>query len=166
MSRSVPREWLKFRYLDAKRILVGLRNVEQTLPLHQLRPEAAALRTHELRKFGQGRQAALFCYGIGQVLGVPVSFAQVEAQDYDIVARYIANDEAHYVPVQLKEWVPETIQNARTLQAEIDKLSKYVDSTDLVVAFHLNRDGRVRINELVLPVGKIAELWFFGAMEP
>lgn len=159
-----PREWLTYRYLDPKKILVGLRNIEKSYPLDELKYEAASLRTRELRPFGEGRQAALFCYGMSAALGVPVVFSQVERQDYDIVARFVANEETHFVPVQLKEWVPSFMPNAVSLQDEINKLAKYADSSDLVVAFHLNRTTRVEIEKLALPK-TIGELWFYGAKD-
>lgn len=165
MSLRPPREWLKYSYLDPKKILIGLRNIEQDYPLSELRYEAASLRTRELRPFGEGRQAALFCYGMGIALGVEVYFAQVERQDYDIVAHFVADNESHFVPIQLKEWVPDFLPNAGTLQDEVAKLSKYADSTDLVVAFHLNRTTRLELDHLVVPT-TVAELWFFGAMDP
>ena len=144
--------------------MVGLRGIANSHPLHQLRYEARSLRTHELRKFGEGRQGALFCYGMGQVIGAKVSFALVERQDFDLVARFEAEGKTNYVPVQLKEWVPSFMPSPQPLQVELDKLAKYVDSKDLVVAFHLNREASVLLSELSFPQ-TIGELWFFGAAE-
>ena len=164
MTVRVPREWLKYEYLDPEKILVGLRGIANSHPLHQLRYEARSLRTHELRKLGEGRQGALFCYGMGQVIGAKVSFALVERQDFDLVARFEARGKTNYVPVQLKEWAPSFMPSPQPLQVELDKLAKYVDSKDLVVAFHLNREASVLLSELSFPQ-TIGELWFFGAAE-
>lgn len=164
--RRVPREWLSLNYLDPERLLAGLRQVEKAFPLQALRYSASALRTHELQRFGEGRQAALFCFGMSKVLGLQVMFAQAEERDFDVVARFAADDEVRYVPVQLKEWVPNKLNPEASLQREIDKLAKYADSKDLVVAFYLNRGTHVAFSELQLPVGNLAELWFFGATDP
>jgi hypothetical protein len=166
MTDRVPREWQTLRYLDPQRLLVGLREIALKLPLDTLRYHAASLRTHDLRTFGEGRQAALFCYAMGRVIGSPVCFAQAEARDHDIIARFAANDLLNYVPVQLKEWVPDFLKPSATLQDELNKIARYVNGNDLVVAFHLNRDVSIRLSELNLPHGKVAELWFYGATDP
>lgn len=163
MARRLPREWTQYEYKDARKILVGLRELEQAVPLAGMDYKVASLRTHQLRSYLEGRQAALFCYGIGQILGTHVSFAQVEREDYDIVTRRVVGDELVYTAVQLKEWVPNRIKEESSLQKELDKLQKYVDAKELVVAFHLNRVARIEPKKLNFPVGAIGELWFFGA---
>lgn len=166
MSTSVPHEWETLQYLDPERFLVGLRRIALTYPLNELRYHVSSLRTRELRRAGEGRQAALFAYGMGQVLGVPISFAHSEAKDHDVIVRYVANQRLNYVPVQLKEWVPDFLNSQSTLQDELDKLVKYADSRDLAVAFHLNRDVTIHLSKLKLPHGRIGELWFYGTSDP
>lgn len=100
---------------------------------------------------------------MSQVEGSPVTFAQSEASDYDLIARYISGDIAHYVPIQLKELVPDHVNPRASLQAELDKMAKYVDSPELVVAVHLNTEKHLEFADLRVPVGRIAQLWFFGA---
>ena len=165
-ARRVPRELQSLSYIDPERLLVDLRRIELELPLQTLRYAASSLRTRELKRFGEGRQAALFCYGMSKLLGLQVQFAQAESKDFDIIARYVVNDEVSYVPVQLKEWVPGTVNPQASLQSEIDKLAKYADSKDLVVAFYLNRRAQVTFSELRLPEGQLGELWFFWAADP
>lgn len=165
-ARRVPRELQSLPYIDPERLLVDLRRIEQELPLQTLRYAASSLRTHELKRFGEGRQAALFCYGMSKLIGLQVQFAQAETKDFDIIARYVVNDEVSYVPVQLKEWVPSTVNPQASLQGEIDKLAKYADSRDLVVAFYLNRRAHVKFSELRLPEGRLGELWFYWAADP
>jgi hypothetical protein len=165
LATSVPREWQTLRYLDPRHILLGLRQIALTQPLDQLEYKVASLRTRELRGVSEGRQAAIFSYGIGQLLGAPIAFAQSESRDYDVVVRYVANGHVNYVPVQLKEWVPEFLNSHADLQSELDKLDKYVDSHDLAVAFHLNRNATIHLSELKLP-RTIGELWFYGATDP
>jgi hypothetical protein len=162
----VLREWAQLRYLDPEKLLVGLREISRTLPLDKLEYRVASLRTRKLRKYGEGRQAALFCYAMGKVVGSPVMFAQIEDRDHDIVARYVKENTLFYAPVQLKEFVPSPVNPSATLQQELDKLGKYADATDLVVAVHVNRNFSGLISELSLPKGKIGQLWLYGALEP
>jgi len=162
---AVPREWLKLQYMDPELFLVGLREIALTMPLDELHYKVSSLRTHALRKAGESRQAALFAYGMGQVLGSPVAFAVYEAQDYDAVVKYAANGKVTYLPVQLKEWVPDFLNPSATLQDELDKLAKYTDSKDLAVAIHLNREATIHLSKLTLPHGSIGGLWFYGATD-
>lgn len=163
--RRVPREWLQYQYLDPEKILIGLREIARTYLLHELHYHSRTLRTRNLRKYGEGRQAALFCYGMSQALGTKVSFAQVERQDYDIVTTCELEGDVNFAPVQLKEWAPDFLPSPEPLQVALDKLAKYADSTDLVVAFHLNRRTKVILSELSLP-RSIGGLWFYGCTEP
>ena len=166
MNSTVPREWEKLYFLNPTKLLVGFRDIAVQNPLHELPYEVASLRTHALRKFGEGRQAALFCYGMSQALGIETAFALSESRDHDIVVRFYANNRFNFVPVQLKEFVPNFLNEKATLQKELDKLSKYADSTDLVVVFYLNRVTTINLSELNFPKEKIGELWFFGASDP
>lgn len=163
---TVPREWLNLQYLDPERFLVGLREIALTLPLDEFNYEVASLRKRDLRKASESRQAALFAYGMGKaVLRAPTAFAVSEAQDYDVVLKYATKGTIAHIPVQLKEWVPDFINQSATLQSELDKLSKYTDSKELVVAFHLNRDATVHLSELKFSQVKIGALWFYGATD-
>ncbi|MBL0420165.1 hypothetical protein JI739_07375 [Ramlibacter sp. AW1] len=158
----VPREWAKRDWFCPREILIGYRRIALELPLDQMSYPVASLRTNKLKRYREGRQAALFCYGISQRLGTPVHFALIEDSSFDVVAHYNKDGASHFVKIQLKEWVPRFLPRAQTLQNELGKLSKYTESDDLVVAVHLNRDEIVRINELQMPEN-IGELWFFGA---
>ena len=166
MNTGIPREWLKLQYIDPAHTLIRMRHIELTQPLEELPYKVASLRTNELRGPREARQGALFTYGLGQCLGVPINFALSEEQDYDIVVRYAANGIVNYLPVQLKEWVPETLNPQSTLQDEIDKLAKYVDSKNLAVAFYLNRDTSFNLSVLELPRERIGGLWLYGASNP
>lgn len=166
MNKRAPREWQTLNFIDPKRVLISLREVAQTLSLSDLRYPAASLRTHELRPYGEGRQAALFCHGMSQAMNRRVDFAMVEVQDYDFVARFADSQGALvFAPVQLKEWVPDFLNPSATLQDELDKLDKYVDSEDLVVAVHMNRTATIHLSELRLPRGRIGELWLYGTTD-
>lgn len=158
--------WKNLRFLDPERVLIGLHDIAKMYPLNSFPYEFSSLRRRDVRHFGEGRQAALFCFAMSKVVGVPVWFAQTEASDYDIVTRFRRNDVDHYAPVQLKELVPARVNAASSLQGELDKLSKYVDSADLIVAFHVNRDVRLEPSDLRLPRGAIAQLWLYAATAP
>ncbi len=162
----VPREWTtKFDWYDPRAILIAYRQIAEDFALDLMPYPLASMCTNKLKRYREGRQAALFCYGMAQRLQTPIQFALIEGQDFDVVAHYEQGGESHFVPIQLKEWVPHFLPSASTLQLELDKLSKYVDSEDLVVAMHLNRQGTVLLNELRFP-RNIGELWFFGAKAP
>lgn len=152
--------------LCSEKILLGLLDVQLSYPLHELRYQAASLRTRELRDFGEGRQAALFCYGMSQRIGHAVSFAQHEARDYDVVARIEAGDQLNFVPVQLKAWVPEQVNPSSCLQAELDKLTKYADAKDICLAVYLNRSDKLDFSQLQFPFSKVNELWFYWCSNP
>lgn len=82
---------------------------------------------------------------------INVSYAHCEESDYDFVASYCYEDALNYVPIQVKELVPETLNSEAALNKEIGKLSKYADSTDLCIAIHLNRAESVNFSELEIP---------------
>jgi hypothetical protein len=161
--KRVPNEWKRLTYLDPEAVLARYREIELSSHIESLGYSVKSLRTNSLKICREARQAALLCYGMSKVLGAKVWFAQFENRDFDIVARYQIGEEQHFVPVQLKELVPATLQPSATLQREIDKLNKYVAGQDLAVAFHINREMTLRVEELKLPLGKLGELWLFGA---
>jgi hypothetical protein len=166
--RRIPNEWNKLEYLDPEAVLLGLRELQYSGVLEALPYKVAALRTHELRLYQEGRQAALFCYGMSHRVGKKVLFSMVEKQDYDFVAFYQDDDVQRFAPVQLKELVPpETVPNGPLpeLQKEIDKLKKYTDSEDLVVAIHINRNITINPAELRPPQANLGALWLFGATD-
>src|SRR5690606_4253872 len=80
----------------------------------------------------------------------------------DFVVRFERDGFLNFVPLQLKELVPEQVSNSASLQVEIDKLEKYVDSSDLVVAFHLNRNFELVPEQLDFSRLRLRQLWFVG----
>ncbi|TDY36014.1 hypothetical protein [Janthinobacterium sp. 75] len=159
----IPREWLKLTYHRPRIILNGLRRIQCGGQLNGLPYTIAALRTRELKPFLEGRQAALFCHGIGTRIGREVSFALFESADYDIVARYEDGGVMRMVPVQLKELPPSAVNSNVDLQQILDKLGKKLpDSKDLVVAIHLNRDIQgLHTEGLRIPTG-FGQIWLYG----
>ena len=160
------KQWQKLEYYDPKGVLIALRNFALTNPLDELPYALSSLRTNQLKPYREGRQCALFCYAIAQHLGFDVRFAFNEQSDIDFVGRYEIPGEVLFVPIQVKEFVPNRVRANANLQDEINKLSKYADSQDLVVAFHLNRDAHIDLAELDFSSVPVKELWFFGASAP
>jgi hypothetical protein len=163
---TVPREWIKLTYYRPRRILDGLRRIQQSGLLDGLPYKVASLRTHKLKLQLEGRQAALFCHGVSARLGREVSFALFESSDYDIVAKFEDGGITKMVPVQLKELPPFEVHAPVELQHILDKVGRSLpDSKDLVVAIHINRDiNDLRPAELRLPDG-LGEIWLYGAKD-
>ncbi|MEY3359120.1 MAG: hypothetical protein RLZZ537_187 [Pseudomonadota bacterium] len=159
------RQWSKLPYYDPKSLLIALDKVSDQVAAANLPYNLSSLRTNELNQFRERRQCALFCYGMSQRLGTEVRFAVFEESDTDFIGKYIFLDEVHYVPLQVKEIVPSVVSDAVTLQDEIDKLEKYTDSKDLVVAFHINRVIHVDFAQLDFSRVPVMELWFFGCVD-
>lgn len=126
------------------------------------------LRTNGLKSERELWQACLFAHGLASaVLNTEVYVAPIEAEDFDCVVQWFADGTQFFAPVQLKELVPENVNSNASLNEELIKLSKkYVASPDLVVAFYLNRQFRLDLNDTAIPKVNIAELWFFGAVSP
>jgi hypothetical protein len=165
MKRKPPREWYGFSYYDPKGVLLKLREIEQRFAGHGIDEKIFRLRTNDLRGIREGRVAAIFSYGISTaVLGAPVRIASVEKEDFDFLVCTEKGNEVIFTPVQLKELAPADLNPTASLDTEIAKLGRYVSSSDLVVAFHLNREQRVDFSSLHIPPLPIAELWFFGAL--
>ena len=153
-------------YKDPKPFLLELRKLELELASKELSKKVRALRTNSLNEYRQLREAALFCYFMGQRIGTTIYLAKDESQDYDFVTKWSDGDYTSYSPVQLKEIPPADINSNIDLDEIISNLKKYTDSKNLVVAIHLNRQLRFEPKELAIPSLNIAELWIFGAVSP
>lgn len=163
---KAPREWHGLKYYRPRPILDGLRKIERSGALKGLPYKVASLRTHKLKIYLEGRQAALFCHGVSERIGSEVTFALFEAADFDIVARFDAGGVTHLVPVQLKELPPSHLNPLEQVQRILDKLAtKLTDSSDLVVAIHINRDiNDLRPAELRIPQN-VGQIWLYGAKD-
>ena len=157
------RDWEKLKYLDPEPLLIGLKEFYDLNPMQMLPSVVSNLRRRDVRHIGEARRCALFCYGVGKALGVKVLFADHESEDYDYVGLYRTGKIFNFVPIQMKEFVPTSVNPTTQLQAELDKLSKYKDSSNLIVAVHVNRTGLLNLSHLHISHLKIKELWFFGA---
>jgi hypothetical protein len=153
---------LDFR--DPAPFLAGIRSLEPQLARSDLPDNVKNLRTNSQRHWRELRQAAIFCYGMGQRIGQTVYLARSEALDYDFVAHWVVDDELHFAPVQLKEVPPAKLNPTASLQAVVDGLpEKYPDSANLTIAIHINKAGRCDLGALKVPPMRVAALWLFGA---
>jgi hypothetical protein len=80
--------------------------------------------------------------------------------DYDAVIRWQRADERRFTPLQLKEFVPDGVNDRATLDEIFEGLTRYRDSTDLTVAVFLNR--RFRLEEISCPRLTLGGLYLFG----
>ena len=62
--------------------------------------------------------------------------------------------------------MPAKLNPNASVQAAVNALTKYIDSDDLVVAIHLDRQILFDPAQLIVPDLSSAELWVFGALEP
>ena len=165
MDRAGLNEAKKLTYRDPVVALQELRAMEAQFATSELAPEVRHLRTNELKKVREFRQAALFCHGMSSRVGQSVRFAPVESADYDFIATWSSGTDQHFAPVQLKELVPESLNPAATVQDLVNGLSKY-SSSSLTVAVFLNRSGRFSPREIHIPPLRISALWFLFAVAP
>jgi hypothetical protein len=160
-------QWTNLRYHDPENVLIEFRKIENYIQDKQIDEKVRSLRTNKLKRHKEGREAALFCYGLGKsVLNTKVFFALSESSDYDIVSCWNDGKDLVYTPVQLKEVVSDLINPKASLVNEIAKLSKYSNSQNLVVAIHFNKKVNFDFRGIRMPDLKIAELWLFGALKP
>ena len=167
----MDRAWLRYaqtlRYQDPAGFLVKLRQLEGRVARSDLPETVRQLRTNKLKPWRELREGALFCQGMSKRIGQTVYLAKGESQDYDFIACWVVDEQQHLAPVQLKEVVPHDRNPKTSLQAIVDALpAKYVASSQLTVAIHLNQQVRFEPSELVVPPLNIAALWVFAAIEP
>lgn len=164
-SRSALKAFTALAYRDPVAVLRELRQIEMQIVDADLSPQVRNLRTNDLKRIREFRQASLFCHGMSLRIGHQVLFSPVESSDYDFVATWQIADVRHFAPVQLKELVPDHLNASATVQALVDGLRKY-SGDDLVMAIFLNREGRFSLEDVVLPALRIAELWFVFSTTP
>lgn len=164
---QAPRDWLKLKYHDPAHVLAGLREIAIALGRTATPNAIKNLRTNTLKPYREGRQAALFCFGISQRLGRTVKFALQEQQDHeaDAIGLIELDGKALFLPIQLKEVPPTALNSSVALQDILTKIGQHYGGThDMIVAVHVNRNTRIVISELAIPKN-IAELWLYGATD-
>lgn len=159
------KEWDNLEYHDSRKVLLELRELQEKVVESDLPDNVKNLRTRGSQNYSEGRQAALFCYGIGSaVLNTKVYHARSEVSDYDCVALWEKESIQSYTPIQLKELVPESLNSKAILNVELEKLKKYVSSEDLVIALYVNRAYRLVFSEIQVPDLRVAGVWLYGGL--
>jgi hypothetical protein len=159
-------EWSKLKFVDPAVVLPQLRQIQLEFATSKLNESVKNLRTHKLRTYREGWEAALFCYGMKKVMGVTVYILPYEASDYDAVATWVKDDTQHFTPLQIKEIVPRKLNPETDINKEIAKLTRYPVSNDTTVVIHVNRTGRLELQSIKVPKLNIASLWLIGATKP
>jgi hypothetical protein len=113
MRTKFPREWATLEYRSARDYLVSVAPLRAALAASDTDERIVNLRTNKLKQVGELWQASLFAHGVGSsVLGAEVYLAPVEDQDFDCVAQFLLDNTQHYVPIQIKELVPEHLNSS------------------------------------------------------
>ena len=159
------REAAKRDYRDPVPFLKRLRSVEESLSDFQVDPRVRALRTNKLKEWREARLGALFCVGMGVRTGHKVFFSGGEFEDADFLAKRVAEDVQHFVPVQLKELVSAEKNASATFDTLLHGLAKYTGKKDLTVLVHLNRRVHFDPSSVTLPRQlPIAALWVLACL--
>jgi hypothetical protein len=167
VDRITLRKWRQRRWRDAQADLVNLGRLYGRLLGKGIQAAVDDLRVHELRKYVEQRQAALFAYFIEHsVLKCPIAYAMSEEQDYDCLIWWNVDGKSRYAPVQLKELVPSHINPTANIVDELAKLAKYVTSDRTIIAVHLNQAGLVEYSSIPRPATSAAEIWLYAAISP
>jgi hypothetical protein len=93
MMQMLLREWEKLKYHDPGKVLVQFRKIEMIPDLQALPEKVRSLITNKLKFHKQGREAALFCYGLGHLLKSNIHFANYERADYDFITYWKDGDD-------------------------------------------------------------------------
>ncbi len=157
--------WKSLKFINPEKFLRGIQAPQSELDGQSIYGVSSQLRDRRVRSIEEDRRCAAFCYGFGAVTGKRVLFSDFESSDYDYVLSAEHEGHAHFIPLQMKQLVPEWRSATTSLQLEIDKLAKYRTSSDLVVAIHVNRRVNIQIEKLDLSSLNINELWLFGVLD-
>jgi hypothetical protein len=162
------RELRSLQWYEPKQILINLRYVETHLLTENMDERVRRLRTNELKELREGREAAIFAYGLEtEVIKNQVLVANTERSDYDFVMRWIKDENEYFYPVQLKELPPDDLNAQVSLEGIYNKLEKYSGTDDLAVAIHVNRRMRLKWGPWERQKKpRIRELWLFGTNSP
>jgi len=163
---DIINHWRTLSFYDPARVLIELRKLERTIPPRAANSKVVRLRTNQLKKIRESRDAALFSYGMGLAQGTDIAYAPEEAADYDFVTTWFDGDFRHYCPVQLKELVPADLGSRASLRALLSDLAVHSLPTDTVLAIRLNRAGRFDPASVQLPPLGYRQVWYFGAITP
>jgi hypothetical protein len=167
-NRIAIRRWRALPYRDARVDLVNLGRLQGLLDKAGTSPVLDDLRNHELKKYLEMRQAALFTYLVGETMqSATIGYAMYEDADHDCIIRWRESRRNCYVAVQLKEIVPVHLNPKADLSAELEKQAKkYTSSSHTVAAFHVNQSGLLDFSRIRKPDATFSEIWLYGALSP
>jgi hypothetical protein len=167
MNRTALRVFESLDFREPSSFLIQLHQFECEVAKTDTPARLRTLRTNGLKEWREVREAAMFCYLMGQRIGETVYMARGENQDYDFVASWTQGDTRNFAPVQLKELVPLSLNPESSIEKLLAALpKKYVDSHDLTVVIHLNQRNQFDLAALEIPALSIGGLWMFGATTP
>ncbi len=106
---------------------------------------------------------AVLCLLLSYKLGLDIRFCRIEESDFDSIFTWQDNGTQCFVPVQMKELVPEYTNSTASLKELLAGLHKYGDSSDLVIGIKLNRDISIDFTDVKTKSLPVAEVWMFGA---
>lgn len=165
MNKIRARKFSQFAYGDPRSFLVGLRKVEATLTEYSMPDKLRRMRTNGLKPEREMRDAALFCVGISERLGLQIKMAPVEDEDFDFVATWVVDETQHFCTVQLKEVAPEDLNPSSSIENVFQALNKYPSAHELTVAIRLNRTTRFDPSSIRIPKDlALGGLWLFGCI--
>jgi hypothetical protein len=156
------RRWFKLGYKNPLRYLIEMQDVVIKSGILNHPSSQKILNDRKLRPLKEDRRCAIFCYGLGITTNSKIVFSSFESSDYDYVLCIEHNNNKWLVPLQMKQLVSAEVNPSASIQSEINKLKKYADSKNLVVAIHINRFVEYSIQDLDFSELNIGELWFFG----
>lgn len=157
--------WANLKYMNPTKLLLGMDKMFNDSGIKKYEHASDILLDRRVRDIAEDRRCAIFCHGAGQALGTEILFASHESADYDYVGAYKHNGSILTFPIQLKQLVPDRLNPFTSLQRELDKLSKYTDAQDLVVAIHINRKVHIKAQDLNTSELKIKEVWLYGQLQ-
>lgn len=161
MNDIWTKNWIKLNYKSPKNWLMELDKLEK-----EVVPRVVRTRPRLLNKWAnEARQAGIFSYGMELLVGKTIGFAMndVENSEVDFVAIFSEGDTANFVPIQLKEWVPENVNPNQSLEHIYSKLRSYSNQTDLTIAIYVCRDVNLKFEEIKLLGTQFAGVWIFGS---
>lgn len=166
MDNIQLRYFQSLNYHDPQAYLRDVSKIYSNDCFDNLSPEIRNLRTNDLKLHRERLDAAIFCLGACAITNMSVWFDSIEDQDYDFVLRLGEGENHQFVPVQLKEYVPDYLNNRSSLQGIVDKIAeKYRSSPKLTVAIKYNNASHFNPSDLVIPKNlNIKELYVFGSI--
>lgn len=159
-------EWSKLKFLDPAEILPKLRELQLKIANSNLNDKIRNLRTNKSKAYREGWEAALFCYGMSNIIGTKVCVVPYESSDYDAIATWLQNEVQHFTPIQIKEVVYSDLSLEENINTEIEKLNRYADSKETTFLFHVNKKGRLDLGAIKIPELNIGSLWLIGSVTP